>query len=396
MAALASVTPDPKPQAILLFPNRELANFSYSELHRLGCHQLSARGISVRSEFPPLMPGGSDTSQFSEQIIVTTPSRLLALVRANLKMTESGHRRPAGFDGVRMLLINAIDEMVMAGVDGTLKKLICLLGRECQVVLSADCNGRALREHRELWKWVKYLAAIKSGHGGVELLSVLQPMCSPTPTVQHLFYRCDEAKTTKAKWLVDNLARLLGADRQCVVFVNAASVVDMLAACLMESGLGVSSAHGRMTEAARDQVLVDFQEAISRVLVTTDVLPRGVSLPAAMTLIVQYQLSVRNGGECDPERYIMRAGRAGVAGRRGVAITLISDEAEMTLLKQICVYFGRCRDLIQHVPQAASPAAEVERLVFSAADRAERVARFLLDSPTPLSAVSSTYLQTDS
>ncbi|CAJ1348258.1 unnamed protein product [Effrenium voratum] len=63
-----------------------------------------------------------------------------------------------------------------------------------------------------------------------------------------------------------------------------------------------------------------------RVLISTDVLARGIDVPA-VTLVVNYDLpmSYNNHGQPDFETYMHRIGRTGRFGLKGVAVNLVSD-----------------------------------------------------------------------
>ena len=181
---------------------------------------------------------------------------------------------------------------------------------------------------------------------------------------------------------------------QCIVFVHTREAVDTLAKVLETNGHSVSSLHGRMEEKARDkvcaaapptrrrpylphrtpptlppphpplapsrQVLLDFHAGTSRFLITTNVLSRGIDVPA-VTLVIQYDMPVKKGGIFDPETYLHRVGRTGRFGKKGVALNLIHDAKELQVLKQIEVYFQR-EGLIKEIPQDADP-EEFEKLL---------------------------------
>lgn len=60
-----------------------------------------------------------------------------------------------------------------------------------------------------------------------------------------------------------------------------------------------------------------------KVLITTNVLARGVDVPA-VSLVVNYDMpTMGRGSSPDPDTYLHRIGRTGRFGRRGVAINLI-------------------------------------------------------------------------
>ena len=64
------------------------------------------------------------------------------------------------------------------------------------------------------------------------------------------------------------------------------------------------------------QVLEDFRASTTRFLITTNVLSRGIDVPA-VTLVIQFDMPVKKGGHYDPETYLHRVGRTGRFGRPG-------------------------------------------------------------------------------
>ena len=149
--------------------------------------------------------------------------------------------------------------------------------------------------------------------------------------VKQLHYRC-EGKKAKEERLGDILTQVPVG--QCIVFVHTREAVDTLTGLLTANGHSVSALHGRMEEKNRDKVLMDFHAGTSRILITTNVLSRGIDVPA-VTLVIQYDMPVMKGGVADPETYLHRVGRTGRFGRKGVALNLIHDDKEMKVLKQI-------------------------------------------------------------
>lgn len=110
--------------------------------------------------------------------------------------------------------------------------------------------------------------------------------------VRQLFYQSNGRKEKESR-----LAEILNTVTvgQCIVFVHTREAVDTLAKVLIANGHSVSSLHGRMEEKARDKVLLDFHAGTSRILITTNVLSRGIDVPA-ITLVIQYDMPVMKGG----------------------------------------------------------------------------------------------------
>merc|ERR1712159_843774 len=88
----------------------------------------------------------------------------------------------------------------------------------------------------------------------------------------------------------------------------------------------VSSTHGDMDQKTRDEIIKTFREGLSRVLITTDLLARGIDVQQ-VSLVVNYDLPTQ------PENYLHRIGRSGRFGRKGVSINFVCREEEFALQK---------------------------------------------------------------
>lgn len=74
--------------------------------------------------------------------------------------------------------------------------------------------------------------------------------------------------------------------------------------------------HGNMEQSQRDLIMKEFRTGCSRVLITTDLLARGIDIQQ-VHLVIDYDLPVTK------EKYIHRIGRSGRFGRKGVAINFV-------------------------------------------------------------------------
>merc|ERR1719317_475504 len=79
-----------------------------------------------------------------------------------------------------------------------------------------------------------------------------------------------------------------------------------------------------MEQKERDVIMRQFRTGSSRVLITTDLLARGIDVHQ-VSLVINYDLPVVR------ENYIHRVGRSGRYGRKGVAINLVTDKSVTTL-----------------------------------------------------------------
>jgi len=86
----------------------------------------------------------------------------------------------------------------------------------------------------------------------------------------------------------------------------------------------VSSTHADMDQNLREKIISDFSSGSSRVLITTDLLARGIDVQQ-VSLVINYDLPTQ------PDNYLHRIGRSGRFGRKGVAINFVCKEDEETL-----------------------------------------------------------------
>lgn len=122
-------------------------------------------------------------------------------------------------------------------------------------------------------------------------------------------------------WKLDTLVDLYDTLNitQAVIFCNTRRKVDWLTDKLRAKEFTVSSTHGELTQKERDVILNEFRTGSSRVLITTDLLARGIDVQQ-VSLVINYDLP-RN-----LENYIHRIGRSGRFGRKGVAINFVTAE----------------------------------------------------------------------
>jgi ATP-dependent RNA helicase DDX19/DBP5 len=115
---------------------------------------------------------------------------------------------------------------------------------------------------------------------------------------------------------------------------------DMLHQRMEQEGHKVSSLHGNFEPQLRDTVIDDFREGRTKVLITTNVLARGIDI-ATVNLVINYDIPVDRNHEPDPETYIHRIGRTGRFGRQGVSINFVHDQQSYREMKDIEKFVGR-------------------------------------------------------
>jgi translation initiation factor 4A len=106
---------------------------------------------------------------------------------------------------------------------------------------------------------------------------------------------------------------------QALVYCNKRQRAEWLAEKMSQQGFPLSVIHGEMDVEERKRRMKDFRSGAVRVMISTDLLARGIDVQQ-VSLVINYELPIQK------ENYIHRIGRAGRFGRKGVTINLISPE----------------------------------------------------------------------
>jgi translation initiation factor 4A len=116
---------------------------------------------------------------------------------------------------------------------------------------------------------------------------------------------------------------------QSIVFTNTKERAERLYNVLSERGFPVSVIYGDpMNQAIRQKRMDDFREGKTRVLISTNILARGIDVQGVG---VVFNFDVTNFE--DKENYIHRIGRCARFGRKGVAINFVTPDEKDTLDK---------------------------------------------------------------
>merc|ERR1719436_827728 len=123
---------------------------------------------------------------------------------------------------------------------------------------------------------------------------------------------------------------------QAIIFVNRRQGVDWLTERMHQRDFTVSSIHSQMDPAERNRVIREFKQGATRVLISTDLLARGIDVQQ-VSLVINYDLPLGR------ENYIHRIGRGGRFGRKGVAINFVTNQ-DVRILKDIETFYNTTID----------------------------------------------------
>jgi ATP-dependent RNA helicase DDX19/DBP5 len=127
---------------------------------------------------------------------------------------------------------------------------------------------------------------------------------------------------------------------QAIIFCHTRKTASWLSQKMTKDGHAVALLSGELTVEERIQVLDRFRDGLEKILITTNVMSRGIDV-AQVTIVVNYDLPVDLNGKADCETYLHRIGRTGRFGKRGLAINLIDGESSLKVLREIEGHFGR-------------------------------------------------------
>jgi len=282
-------------QALMLAPTRELAQQIQKVVMSLGdymgaqCHACIG-GTSVREDMRKLDDG--------QHIVVGTPGRVFDMISRKIL-------RP---NYIKQFVLDEADEMLSRGFKDQIYDVFRHLNQETQVILlSATMPDEVLEVTSRFMR---------------DPIRILVKKEELTLEGIRQFYISVE----REEWKLDTLCDLYETltITQAVIFSNTRRKVDWLTEKMHERDFTVSAMHGDMDQKERDVIMREFRSGSSRVLITTDLLARGIDVQQ-VSLVINYDLPTNR------ENYIHRIGRGGRFGRKGVAINFITEEDKRAL-----------------------------------------------------------------
>lgn len=280
-----------KTQALILAPTRELANQIHKVVKNLGDFlkvsvHACVGGTRVREDVEKLRVGVN--------VVVGTPGRVFDMI--NRKALDMG--------SAKMFVLDEADEMLSRGFKDQIYDIFQHLASDIQVCLFSATMPADILEISE--KFMREPVRILVKRDELTLEGIKQ------------FYVAVEREDWKFDTLCDLYETL--TITQAIIYCNTRRKVDWLTDKMGQRDFTVSSMHGDMTGQERELIMKQFRSGSSRVLITTDLLARGIDVQQ-VSLVINYDLPPNR------ENYIHRIGRSGRFGRKGVAINFVDRKS---------------------------------------------------------------------
>lgn len=297
-----------EPQAICLAPTRELARQTMEVITTMG----KFSSITTQLVVPELVPRGQAVHA---QIIVGTPGLVNDLV----------NRRLINISNLKVFVLDEADNMLDAqNLGDQCIRLRKRVPKSTQLVLFSATFPADVRKYAE-----RFVPNANSLELKQEELNVAG--------IKQLYMDC-RSEDHKFEVLCELYGLLtIGSS---IIFVERKDTSEKLWHKMKQEGHKVSLLHGSLDANDRDRLIDDFREGRSKVLITTNVLARGIDI-ASVSMVVNYDLPVMGPKrEADPSTYLHRIGRTGRFGRVGVSVSFVASEHDLKVLQAIQEYFG--------------------------------------------------------
>jgi len=336
-------TEEPKgPRAIMLAPTRELA----LQIHR----QLKVVTEFCNIKMGTLVGGLAVQKQqrvlsYKPEIVVVTPGRLHQFI-------SKDHEYLSNFEELQFLVLDEADRLVTQGTSETILEDILRRVRvaweahelpTAEEFMASDSESEEESE-KKVWERQTFVtsATLTLNFKGIEKMAAEQlrrltkwipfrdegividlssDLIVPLTLTQYCQYVKEHGKGGFLIYFIKT------TNVRTIVFVNAISKVKKLTSILRRLTDNVWPLHAKMTQKARLRSLDRLKACPSGVLISTDVMGRGIDVKG-VELIIHFDLPTA-------QNYIHRVGRTARAGDEGTSVALCGPDDRMKI-REIC------------------------------------------------------------
>ena len=275
---------------LVLVPTRELA-IQVEEVFRAFSQELPFRfksmavhgGVSIN----PQMMGMQHLN-----VLVATPGRLLELKESNA----------VHFRDLKALVLDEADKMLNLGFKKEMDQIFALLPSRRQNLLFSATLSPEVDAIKAFLLHNPTVVKVEAEKVMVELINQVGYFVTPEkkgPLLRHLIKTND--------W------------KQVLVFTSSVFEADKVADKLRINGIDAQAIHSKRSQGSRTDSLTKFVNGKLRVLVSTDLLSRGIDI-AFLPHVINYELPR------SPKDFVHRIGRTGRAENPGDAITFVTED----------------------------------------------------------------------
>ena len=282
-------------------------------------HELSRQTLSVIDNISSYMKvttcsviGGTNVGECKSDlqkrphVIVGTPGRILDMLGKGF--LESG--------SLKLMIFDEADEILSSGFKDTIYNIVKLTPKNMQICLFSATMPSDVVELTDRFMNKPKRLLMKN-----DVLTL--------EGIKQYF-----VNTKDNNWKYDVLIDIYEtiSISQCIIYCNSKKRVNELGNALVTNEFPVLMIHGEMPSGERKDIMDRFKRGEARILITTDLLARGIDVQQ-LSLVINFDLPNEN------ETYIHRIGRSGRYGRKGIAINFMTDR-DTYRLREIEVFYN--------------------------------------------------------
>ena len=312
ISVLQSLKEEQRTQALVISHTRELSHQIHTVFSNLSRYMdikvcLLSGGTSIRNNI--------DELSLNPQVIVGTPGRVLDMMSKNY----------IAYKDINYLVVDEADEMLSRGFVTQVQDIFKFLrSNQLQVGLYSATMPKEFFEITEKFMDKPLKILVKTEQ--LTLEGIKQ------------FYVNAERNDFKFETLCD-LYNMISA-AQSIIYCNSKKIVNDLSRRLADNNFTVATIHGEMPQEERTEIVEKFRRGDSRILLSTDLLSRGIDVQQ-VSIVINYDIPY------SIDNYIHRIGRSGRFGRKGVAINFVTH-VDIGKLHDIQKYY---HTLIEELPE---------------------------------------------
>ena len=276
-------------QSIIVSPTRELTEQIYNVIKHLAQY--------TKIKFALLLGGQSRREQIDilrngVQCVICTPGRINDLIEGGYLNTSN----------IKNLVLDEADELLKDAFVSQIRFIVENIPSATQICLfSATMSESCLKTAHRFMNEPNTIYVKKEQ---LTLEGINQ------------YYVFTDNDKIKYDTIIDLYSSII--INQLIIYCNTKQRVVYLANSLTKDNYTCACIHSDLTTSERMHIMRGFRNGEVRVLISTDLLSRGIDVQQ-VSLVINYDLP-RN-----VESYIHRIGRSGRYGRRGLALNFISN-----------------------------------------------------------------------
>jgi superfamily II DNA/RNA helicase len=291
-------------QGIIITPTRELANQVYDVANNLA----KFTNYKITKCIGGTNVNDNRMELKNTNIIIGTLGRLFHMINDT----------KFNFNKLKFIILDEADELLNTGIDINLQIIFNNLklakDSNIQIVLISATMSLNVFNFSKKYMNNPIKILLKNNEIMVNLISQ--------------FYLDVEIEEQKFDTLLD-LYNLVSTS-QAIIFCNTIQKVEWLEQNLEQNNFPITVMHSNMSTNERNTVLKNFRDGNTRLLLTTDLLSRGIDIPQ-VNMVINYDLPYNK------ETYVHRIGRCGRFDKKGIAISMVktSDAYDIKIINKL-------------------------------------------------------------